>query len=219
MIAGRVGLHSLLLSQFFAQNESSAATCVASLQMSSSHHALSRFKSRVLTTLFALTGALAFGCDAYETSAEPDSGAWRVDLRRYEQGLDGAVPADGSCPFAQWDCTQLAPACSRDVVQGSALGCFCNRSRPLTIEDCGADEKIYCLDGTQTSEQAWNGRAQIQCACAGAPPNDQSDVSMNTCLRLFEQSATTMKVVTPPEGGCGRNFCPPPPNQFMCACL
>ena len=188
--------------------------------MSSKNHAGSRFKQRVQGAWFVLTAALALGCDAYETSAEPDSGGqWRIDLGRYEQAATEVVPADGSCPFAQWDCTQLAPACARDVSQGAGLGCFCNRSRPLTIKDCGADESIYCLDGTQTSQQAWNGRAQIQCACVEDPPANRGDeVGTKLCSRLFNQSATTM-TVTAPAVGCGRNWCDPPPRQFMCGCL
>lgn len=179
----------------------------------------------LVPTLAALAGTLA--CDLNATSVDADaSGDTPIDIRRYEQGVDGAALADENCPYPQWDCTQLAPACARDVSQGAALGCVCNRSRPLTVADCDADESLFCLAGTGLQGQTtWDGNAHIQCACAPTPPENQGEAGSHTCSQLFRQTTAdiSMRVAT---GGCGRNWCFPSTfsglrsygYDLMCAC-
>lgn len=165
-----------------------------------------RYARRLVHASLWLAGALALGCDLNERSADPEVDAGPVaNPERYAQGADGSVPADENCPYPQWDCTQLPPACERDVSQGAALGCFCNRLRPLSHSDCAYEERFFCLAGAGGSDPpTWYNRAHIQCSCVPDPPAAWID----TCLQLFQQTAATMDVDVPPHG-CGRNACTP----------
>jgi hypothetical protein len=119
--------------------------------MNTRNNSASRPLLRLAPALAALAGALALGCDLNATSVDADPA--HVDVHRYEQGVNGATLADENCPFEQWDCSQLSAACARDVSLGAALGCVCNRSRPVTVAECGPDESLFCLTGSGSSSR------------------------------------------------------------------
>jgi hypothetical protein len=102
-------------------------------------------------------------------------------------GGSSGVPNDDGCPYAQWDCSQLTPACIRDLSQGLAgTGCFCNSARPLTVTDCAANESLFCLQAIGLgSPDTWDYTNHIQCSCAPTPAATDYEAAANTCLDVF----------------------------------
>lgn len=102
---------------------------------------------------------------------------------------NAGIPTGDGCAYAQWDCSQLVPNCVRDLTLGMAgLGCSCNPARPLSANDCGPNESLFCQRAFGPFEppaDAWDYSVHIQCSCAPTPAATDYEAATDSCLQLF----------------------------------
>ena len=143
------------------------------------------------------------------SSAGNSSGlAGAIGLGGSLQVGDAGPPFEPECPYAQWDCSAAKPQCVRDVSPGlAAAGCVCDRTRPQSSEDCGANEALICQQGyleDRTSQpETWDHTLHVQCSCISTAIPSTWEVASAECNKAF-RAATYFEITSflPDEKMC-----------------
>ncbi|HEY0466488.1 MAG TPA: hypothetical protein VGC79_19900, partial [Polyangiaceae bacterium] len=131
-------------------------------------------------------------------------------------GSGGSANGDAgesTCVVAQWDCSQAAPSCIRDLSQSSPnINCFCNRNRPRDANDCAANETLFCQQGyapqLEPSTHTWDYSIHVQCSCVATPPANDQEAATASCLQLFPgETKSTMAAYLPVTQTCDGTVC------------
>jgi hypothetical protein len=126
-------------------------------------------------------------------------------------GAPSVTTPQPECPYAQWDCSSIEPSCYFSLSSATdpvASKCFCNTKRPVTADDCGADETLVCLSaGWQDGRLpgTWDNSVHVQCSCVRSP------VGPNSCGTVCSEAFPTEIGLAGEEQIFG---CSLPPNMI-----
>jgi hypothetical protein len=124
--------------------------------------------------------------------------------------IDVDPPLVDACPVPQWDCSQLAPSCMRDLTLGWVqLGCTCDPTRPLSAKDCAPEQSLFCQRGFGPFEpDTWDYSIHYQCSCGPTPPGNVTEAATDTCLQITPGARrSTMIAYLPATETCDGTVC------------